>query len=192
MNAAPGIIHGWLQYPMVVDGFKFDLNVLPVVTGKAAKIKFDLNSISLLGWNSDGSARTSESNTATTVQIGTGVQEFVIGGLRKSESIRGTAGLPFIKDLPGIGRIFSTETESIKQSQLVVIAKVTMTEPEDYAGVEIRDNLNQIVGGVNKGMNSRVGNMFFQQYILDSDRENRIERLDAVGNIINDEYQAEK
>ena len=74
----------------------------------------------------------------------------------------------------------------------MVIAKVTMTEPEDYAGAEIRDNLNQIVDSVNKGMNSRVGNMFFQQYLLDSDRENRIERLDAVGNIINDEYQAEK
>ena len=192
MNAAPGIIHGWLQYPMVTDGFKFDLNILPVVTGSAAKIKFDLSSISLLGWNSDGSARTSESNTGTTVQIGTGVQEFVIGGLRKSESVRGTAGLPFVKDLPAIGRLFSTETESIKQSQLVVIAKVTLAEPETFAGAEIRENLGKIVDSVNKGMNSRVGNMFFQQYLLDSDRTNRIDRLDAIGNIINDEYQEEK
>ena len=177
---------------MVTDGFKFDLNILPVVTGSAAKIKFDLSSISLLGWNSDGSARTSESNTGTTVQIGTGVQEFVIGGLRKSESVRGTAGLPFVKDLPAIGRLFSTETESIKQSQLVVIAKVTLAEPETFAGAEIRENLGKIVDSVNKGMNSRVGNMFFQQYLLDSDRTNRIDRLDAIGNIINDEYQEEK
>ena len=43
MYAAPGIIHGWLQYPMVTDGFSFNLNVLPVVTGKAAKLTFDLN-----------------------------------------------------------------------------------------------------------------------------------------------------
>lgn len=192
MYAAPGIIHGWLQYPMVTDGFSFNLNVLPVVTGKAAKLTFDLNSVSLLGWNSDGSARTSKSNTATTFQIGTGEQEFVIGGLRKSESVRGTSGLPFFKDVPVLGRLLSTESESIKQSQLVVVAKVTYVNPDDFAGAEIRDELGKIVKGVNKGMNSRVGNMFFQQYLLDEDRVNRIDRLDKVGNIINDEYKVEK
>ena len=177
---------------MVTNGFKFDLRVTPVITGKAAKLKFDLDSISLIGWNSDGSARTGKSGTSTTVQVGIEPREFIIGGVRKSESVRGTAGLPFLKDLPFIGRLFSTETESIKQSQLVVIAKVTLAEPETFAGAEIRENLGKIVDSVNKGMNSRVGNMFFQQYLLDSDRTNRIDRLDAIGNIINDEYQEEK
>ena len=41
-------------------------------------------------------------------------------------------------------------------------------------------------------MNSRVGNMFFGQYGLDSDRTNRNQRLDAVGKKINDEYQTIK
>ena len=191
-NAAPGVIHGWLQYPMVTDGFKFDLRVTPVVTSKAAKITFDLDSISLLGWNADGSARMSKSQTGTTFQIGTEAEEFVIGGIKKSESVRSTAGLPFLKDLPVIGRAVSTESESIKQSQLVVIAKIEYSNPDDRAGEEITEDLGKIVKSVNKGMTSRVGNMFFQQYGLDEDRSDRVERLDSVGNFINDDYKEMK
>ena len=191
-NAAPGVIHGWLQYPMVTDGFKFDLRVTPVVTSKAAKITFDLDSISLLGWNADGSARMSKSQTGTTFQIGTETEEFVIGGIKKSESVRSTAGLPFLKDIPVLGRAVSTESESIKQSQLVVIAKIEYSNPDDVAGEQITEDLGKIVKSVNKGMTSRVGNMFFQQYGLDEDRADRNDRLDKVGEFINDDYEEMK
>ena len=189
VDAAPGIIHGWLQYPMVTDGFSFKMNVTPVITGKAATMKIDLAGISLMGWNSDGSARRSMSKTATTVQLPYNDQEFVIGGIRKSEAVRNNAGLPFFKDLPVIGRAFSTEGESIKQSQLVVIARVEYSNPDSFAGAEIREELGKIVKGVNKGMTSRVGNMFFQQYGLDDDREARVERLDEVGKFIHDDFK---
>ena len=189
VDAAPGIIHGWLQYPMVTDGFQFNLKVSPVITGKAASMKFDMQGNSLLGWNSDGSARRSKSEISTTVQLPYTDQEFVLGGIRKSESVRSNTGLPFFKDLPVIGRLFSTESESIKQSQLVVIAKVEYSRPNSFANAEIRENLGKIVKGVNKGMNSRVGNMFFGQYGLDSDLDDRNARLDDVSNMINDEYK---
>ena len=192
VDAAPGIIHGWLQYPMVTDGFQFNLKVSPVITGKAASMTFEMQGNSLMGWNSDGSARRSNSNISTTVQLPYSGQEFVLGGVRKSESVRSNSGLPFFKDLPVIGRAFSTESESIKQSQLVVIAKVEYSNPDSFAGAEIRENLGKIVKGVNKGMNSRVGNMFFGQYGIDSDRPARVERLNDVGNKINDEFKTVK
>ena len=192
VNSAPGIIHGWLQYPMVANGFQFNLKVSPVITGKAATMKFEMNGNSLLGWNSDGSARRSKSEIATTVQLPYSGHEFVLGGVRKSESVRSNTGLPFFKDLPVIGRIFSTESESIKQSQLVVLAKVEYVNPDSFAGAEIRENLGKIVKGVNKGMNSRVGNMFFGQYGLDSDLPERNKRLNDVGEKINDEFKTIK
>ena len=191
-NAHPGIIHGWLQYPMVTDGFQFNMEVTPVVTGRATQVTFDLTGISLLGWNSDGSARRSLSETSTTVQIGRDNQDFVIGGLRKSESVRGTTGLPFFKDLPVIGRALSTETESLKQSQLVLIAHVEYAAPDDEADARIREDLGKIVKGVNKGMTSKVGNMFFQQYGLDDDRADWHRRLDQLSNEVNDEFQTVK
>ncbi len=187
MNCSPGIIHGWLQYPMVTDGFQFDLRATPVVTGNAAKLNVSLSCISLLGWNADGSARRSESNVSTTVQIGYDAKTFVIGGLKKSESVRGTAGLPFFKDLPVIGRVFSTETESIKQSQLVLIAEVEYSREDEQMGADVRNHLGKIIKSVNKGMTSRVGNMFFQQYGLDADRADRENRLEDIHSKINDE-----
>ena len=192
VDSAPGIIHGWLQYPMVTDGFSFKLKISPVITGKAASMKFDMQGKSLLGWNSDGSARRSNSEISTTVQLPYTDQEFVLGGIRKSESVRGNTGLPYVKDLPVIGRIFSTETESIKQSQLVVIAKVEYSKPDSFASAKVRENLGKVVKGVNKGMNSRVGNMFFGQYGLDEDRAPRNQRLEDVSNMINDEYKTIK
>ena len=181
MNAHPGIIHGWLQYPMVSDGFLFELAITPVVTGKAAKLQFNLNSISLLGWNSDGSPRSSKSKVATTMQMGYKAGTFVIGGLRKSESVRGTAGLPFFKDMPVVGRLFSTESESIKQSQVILIAEVEYVTPnDDQLGAKVKEEIGKINKNVNKGMNSKVGNMFFQQYLLDDDRADREDRLDKV------------
>ena len=191
-DAAPGIIHGWLQYPMVTEGFQFDLKVTPVVTGNAAQLKFELAGISLLGWNADGSARRSVSKTAATVQIGREAQEFVIGGLRKSESVRGTTGLPFFKDLPVIGRALSTETESLKQSQLVVIAHVQYSNPDDNMGEQIRENLGKVIKHVNQGMDSKVGNMFFQQYFLDGDRSDWHKRLDKLGDTIDDHFETVK
>ena len=188
-DCAPGVIHGWMQYPMVQDGFKFDLQVYPIVTADAATIRFDLNSISLLGWNSDGSPRTSKSSTGTTAQIGYGTRDFVIGGVKKSESVRSTNGLPFVKDLPVIGRLFSTEGESIKQSQLVLVASVEFVDPEKPGELQRRKDMEMIVDQANQGMTSRVGNMFFQQYLLDHDRQARIDRLNEVERTINDEYQ---
>ena len=41
-------------------------------------------------------------------------------------------------------------------------------------------------------MTSKVGNMFFQQYGLDDDREARIERLEEVGKYINDDFKTVK
>ncbi len=192
VDSAPGIIHGWLQYPMATDGFQFNFSVTPVITGKAASMKVELSGLSLMGWNSDGSVRRSKSETSTTVQLPYTDQEFVIGGIRKSESVRSAAGLPFFKDLPVIGRVFSTESESIKQSQLVLLARVEYSRPDSFAGASIRKELGKIVNNVNNGMNSRVGNMFFQQYGLDDDRAARKDRLDEVGNFINDEFETIK
>ena len=111
----------------------------------------------------------------------------MIGGLKKSESVRGTAGLPFFKDIPVLGRALSTESESIKQSQLVLIAEVQYINSDEAVGADVRDHLGKVIKNVNSGMTSRVGNMFFQQYGLDSDRADREDRLDDIHSKINDE-----
>ena len=166
----PGIIHGKLQYPMAQGGFKFDLKVRPVVTGAAATVEFDGQTISLLGWNSDGSPRVSDSSIRTTFQAAYGNQEFIIGGLRRTETVRSVAGLPFLKNIPVLGLLFSTENESIKQSQLVIVATVEFSAPAN-TGMTEKDSgqIDKTIKNVNKGVDSKVGNMFFQHYGIDTD-----------------------
>ena len=166
----PGIIHGKLQYPMAQDGFLFDLTVRPVVTGSAATVEFNGHTISLLGWNSDGSPRVSDSKVKTKFQAAYGNQEFVIGGLRRTETVRNVAGLPFLKDIPVLGLLFSTENESIKQSQLVIVATLEFAPPAESGVTEnINGQIDKTIKNVNKGVDSKVGNMFFQQYGIDTD-----------------------
>ena len=166
----PGVIHGKLQYPMAQSGFKFDLKVRPVVTGAAATVEFNGQTVSLLGWNSDGSPRVSDSSIRTTFQAAYGNQEFVIGGLRRTETVRSVAGLPFLKDIPVLGLLFSTENESIKQSQLVVVATLEFVNPGS-TGMTEKDSkqIDKTIKNVNKGVDSKVGNMFFQHYGIDTD-----------------------
>ena len=166
----PGLIHGKLQYPMAKDGFRFDLRVRPVVTGAAATIEFAGNTVSLLGWNSDGSPRVSDSDIKTKFQAAYGNQEFIIGGLRRTETVRSVAGLPFLKDIPVLGLLFSTENESIKQSQLVVVATVELSAPRQSGmNADNQAKIEKSLKKVNKGVDSKVGNMFFQQYGIDTD-----------------------
>lgn len=169
-NAMPGVIHGKMQLPMPQEGFTFRLSVTPVVTSRSATLDIEMSSISLIGWNSDGSPRSSSSEVATTVQVGYEAEEFVIGGLRKSEAVRGVAGLPFFKDIPILGLLFADETESLKQSQLVLIATVKYSPPNETVPARIDENIGKIIDDVNKGMRSPVGNMFFQQYLIDTDK----------------------
>ena len=45
----------------------------------------------------------------------------VLGGLISDESSRGNAGIPLLKDIPGLGSLFSTQTGSGNRRELVVL-----------------------------------------------------------------------
>ena len=59
-------------------------------------------------------------------------------------------------------------------------------------GAEVQEEVGKIVKQVNKGVNSPIGNMLFQQYLLDEDRPDREKRLDKLSDTINDKYQEHK
>ena len=181
VNAAPGIIHGKLQYPMVVDGFRFDLSVYPVITQEAAKLEFSLDSISLIGYNSDGSARTSRSNVRSTVQVGYEAEDFIIGGITKTETVRSSNGLPFLKRIPVFGYLFSTEIESVKQTRIALVATVEYLRPDDrLAESEHAEQVGKILRQVNHAASGVVGNIGFQQIGIDArDNDEMLKEIEA-------------
>ena len=164
------ILKGRRQITGIGEGFRFSLDLVePVVTASSTTLKLHAESVSLIGWDSKGEPRLSKSEIETEVQIGNSGKNFVIGGLKKFDVVRGVAGLPLLKDLPLLGWLFSTESESTKKSQIVILASAEYSMPFDPVPTEIQANVGKIVDEVRTGVRSPHGNLGFEQYGIDSD-----------------------
>ena len=150
------------------SAYGFSIEVKPSVCQDATMLKITMNNDSLMGWNSDGSPRISKNNSVDTeVMISNNNNRFVVGGLEKKMRVRGVSGLPFLKDLPFVGWIFSTESESTKKTQLVLVAQCEISLPD----TKIKDGLHGDIIKIDKDLKDSGGNnkWGFQQLILDKD-----------------------
>ena len=147
--------------------FGFRMAVTPGVCGEATNLNVKIDNSSLIGYNADGTPRIQRGAAIDTqFMISNKGTKLVIGGIEKKDVVSVSGGIPILKDLPILGWIFSTESESTKKSQLVVVAEVVPSK----AGVtgdakKTVDDVNSKVkdaGGWNK-----VG---YRQFLLDPDR----------------------
>lgn len=147
--------------------FGFRMAVTPGVCGEATNLNVKIENRSLIGYNADGTPRIQRGAAIDTqFMISNKGTKLVIGGIEKKDVVSISGGIPILKDLPILGWIFSTESESTKKSQLVVVAEVVPSK----AGVtgdakKTVDDVNSKVkdaGGWNK-----VG---YRQFLLDPDR----------------------
>lgn len=160
---------GQQQITKVAEGFRFSLDLVePVVTASSTTLRLHAESVSLIGWDSGGEPRLNKSEIETEVQIGNSGKNFVIGGLKKFDVVRGVAGVPLLKDLPLLGWLFSTESESTKKSQIVILASAEYSTPFDPVPTEIQANVGKIVEDVRSGVRDPLNNLGFEQYGIDS------------------------
>ena len=165
---APSMQKGKKQLTKVDNSFRFSLDILdPVVTADSTTLTVRAENISLMGWKSSGEPRLNSSKVETSIQIGHNGKDFIIGGLKKYEVVRGVAGLPLLKDLPLLGWLFSTETESTKKSHVVIIAHARYSTPFRMIPTTVSENISKIRDDVQKGMKSEVNNLGFQQWKID-------------------------
>ncbi len=161
--------HGNTQTTTAANGFRFELDVTPVVTGKASILPIKVSGTSLLGWNSDGTPRLNKSEFETEVHIGNEGKDFVIGGIKRTNVIRSVSGIPFLKDIPILGWALSSESETTRTSELVLIARAELSGPFDAAPEAVRNDISQVVDKVSAAAESPITNLGFQQLLLDSD-----------------------
>ncbi len=149
-------------------GFTMEIRAASIAP-EAAMLKLKLENSSLIGYQSTGAPRIQKGNTVDTdVMISTGRNQFVIGGLEKREVVRGSAGLPFLKDVPLLGYLFQTESESTRKSQVVLVARCEYVYPESGSPEEQLRRVDSIRTGTDDAGNSN--RYFFRQYGLDADR----------------------
>jgi len=167
---APGDLtleHGKELITKADNGFQFKLTVNPVVTQKSTTLALSISGTSLIGWNGDGTPRVSKSAFTTEIQVGNSGKDFVVGGISKVNVVRGVAGVPLLKDLPVLGWLFATESESTKRSQLVLIARAEYALPFDKVEPKIQENVGKIIEEVKAGVDSPTDNLGFQQLGFD-------------------------
>ena len=61
-------------------------------------------------------------------------QTVVIGGLLKDIKKKGSIGIPFLKDIPLLGAIFSRDTKDVEKIDLLIFitASIVKTDSENY------------------------------------------------------------
>ena len=160
--------HGNTQNTKVANGFRFELDVTPVVTRKASILPVKVSGTSLLGWNSNGTPRLNKSAFETEIQVGNEGKDFVIGGIKRTNVIRSVSGIPLLKDIPVLGGLFSTESETTRHSELILIARAEISSPFDRAPEEVRKDAAEIVDKVSAGKDYPIRNLGFEQFGLDS------------------------
>jgi type II secretory pathway component GspD/PulD (secretin) len=83
-----------------------------------------LTNTSLIGFESNGTPRIAEDNSINlTVYLPHGSNKSVIGGLKKHEEVKSDSGIPFLKDIPVLGYLFSSKSTSIKSSDLIIVGE---------------------------------------------------------------------
>jgi hypothetical protein len=146
--------------------FGFVLSVKPQICQDSTNLVVTINNSSLIGWKSNGEPRIAQNNTINTeIMLGNQGNRFVIGGIEKETVVSSVTGVPFLRELPGLGWLFSTESESTKKSQLVVVAECNTKSINAILSEAASDSIRKIDKATdNAGEKVKWG---YDQYLLD-------------------------
>lgn len=143
------VAKGEKQVVTGIGGFGFTMKINNAsVNMKETRFNITLNNSSLIGFASNGAPRIAKGNTVNQdVSLPHGNRMFVIGGLRKQELVKSKTGIPYLMQIPILGYLFCSESDSVKHSELVVTAECEWDAP--------RPNLNS--GVIRRGTRIQPG-----------------------------------
>ena len=105
--------------PTVIDSGRIVLNVRPEVSEPSLNQSVQIVGVSIPVIN----VRRAE----TTVEVGNG-ESIVIAGLFRNSSNTREAGVPFLKDVPGLGTLFAHRTTRSSELELIVIVTARLVQ----------------------------------------------------------------
>ncbi|GAB4517867.1 MAG: type II secretion system protein GspD [Parvularculaceae bacterium] len=124
--------------PIVFGDNRVDLQVSQEVSTALPTTTADISSPTI-----------SNRNLTTTLSLEDGATA-VIGGLIQDNVTDGETGIPFLKDIPGVGRLFSARSLEVDRTELVVlITAYVLRGPEDKAAFvqEFTRQINDSLAG---------------------------------------------
>ncbi len=135
---------GVTQKTVPSPGFGFKMTVTPRIHAESTTLQLQVTNSSLTGWQSDGLPRiTADSELATEVIINNQGERFVLGGMEKTTIVRSVGGMPFLRELPGFGWLFASESESTKKTRLFIVAECRLHAVDQPESREFKQRLEQ-------------------------------------------------
>ena len=126
---------GSSQVTSISTGYGFTMDFADVVVGtKECRFEVTLQNRSLIGFLSNGAPRIAQGNVVkqvVTLPFTDKNSVFVIGGLNKKEVVESSSGIPWLSDIPLLGYLFSSKSQSVKNSELIVVASCRWASPEN-------------------------------------------------------------
>lgn len=116
-----------------VSGFGFTMKVDQVsVNQKETRFTISATNSSLLGFQSTGAPRISSGNVVSlNISLPHGANTFVIGGLKKQETVTSKTGIPWLVNIPYVGYLFGTESKSVKTTELFIMGECVLDIPQN-------------------------------------------------------------
>ncbi|MCQ9427196.1 type II and III secretion system protein family protein [Pseudomonas sp. LJDD11] len=72
----------------------------------------------------------------TTVELASG-QSFALAGMLRSNASQQSDGIPGIRKIPGVGRLFESETSSQEDTELVILATAYVVDPVNESQLQV-------------------------------------------------------
>jgi len=73
-------------------------------------------------------------NATTTLRVGNG-QVFALGGLRQKNVVENVSGVPYLKDIKYLGKLFRSHDTTVRESELIVFLKPELVTPFDHGNL---------------------------------------------------------
>ncbi len=149
--------------------FGFRMKLSPSITENATILNVQISNSSLIGYQSSGQPRIQKSAEINSkFMISNTGTKLVIGGIDKRDVVRVSNGLPILKDIPFLGWLFSTESESTKRSQLLVVAEIMPFHIRAKLSDNEADSIRKIEEKLKKA--GEVNSWGYRQFFLDPER----------------------
>lgn len=158
-----------------LNGYGFKMQITPVVCEESTTMDITMLNDSLIGFDDDGTPRITRNSSVTTrVMMSNSGKEFVIGGLEKKTVVDSVSKLPYLGDIPGLGWLLGSTSQTTKRSQMVVVFKcepVTPVAPVDSGQLgdimKVKTKTKEAGGEKWYGNYPNYG---FDQFLLDKDK----------------------
>jgi type II secretory pathway component GspD/PulD (secretin) len=126
-------------------GYGFTLNVKNVSVN-LDETSFDITATntSLIGFESNGAPRIAKGSSVTqTISLPHGKNSFIIGGLRKQETVKSRTGIPWLCEIPVLEYIFGTVSTSTRYADLVIVGECEWASPAEAKAHAITKKLSK-------------------------------------------------